>query len=218
MILCQTNFMRDIRSCTIKGHHEPTCDGWAYQWSDDAETELSTGHECAGCEPRPAHVGFVCRSCHEMILAGLSAYPQWSRALQGVERAQTPERSTGTPLGYDPLGPLRRDIEAILSHHRSYGGHLETWVSSAAGAEDAIRFGIEMRGAVKRHPIRDEPRQLNRTYCTSCRLLTLVWHPPAFPGGDVIVKCVNPKCGHVVNPAAHDDIAYIEASARRRKR
>ncbi len=218
MIVCQSNFIPDIRSCTIKDEHQVTCDGLELRWSPDDQAEIPTGRACGGCAPRRAQVGFVCGSCHEMILAGVNAFPAWSRALIGVTRAVTPERGGGGhAIGYTPHTALQLDAGAIWSHYRTYPGHLETWLSSTAGAEHAIRFGIEMRGALHRHPTKEQPHTLHRTYCSECRQLTLVWHPPTYEGGRVVVKCRNPECGHEVRDGAIDDIAYIEDSVWRKR-
>jgi len=209
VIVCQSNFMRDARACTIRGEHEDTCDGFEYRHSVDTGEDVATGRECRGCAPRPAFRGFVCQSCYEMILSADAVYGPWARALRGVERAITPEPGGGRALGYVPIGGLELDRDAIRRAYRSHPGHLDTWISSEHGAADAIRFGLLMRSAVDRHPVKEEPHQLRRTYCPACRQLTFIWHPPTYPGGPVKVRCK--ACGFVAPEPVHDDIAHIES-------
>ncbi len=213
MVVCQTNFIPDLRCCTIRGEHEHTCDGAEYRWSEDAGTEIATGKDSRGCNPRRAQVGFVCGPCHKMILAGVNAYSSWSRALIGVTR----EGGGGRALGYTPYTGLELDTEAPWSHWRTYPDHLETWLSPMDGAEHAIRFGLKMRGALRRHPTKEAPKQRRRTCCPDCGLLTLVWNPPTYQGGPVIVKCRNTKCGHVVPESKHDTVVLVEETAPRKR-
>lgn len=222
-IVCVSNFIPEIRSCVLPGEHETVCDGWEYRYDPEQGWEVATGGECPGCAPRRADVGFVCSRCYVKVQTALAAYAAWrplAAAFGPTDRAVAPDGSGGgRALGYVPISSVHLDWDAIFRAHMSYPdrGGIDMWVAREDGAQDALRFAAAMRGVPERHEVREPSRKLHRTYCPECEQLTLVWHPPAHEGAEVVVKCRNPKCGHTVNPAAHDDIAYIENSVYRKR-
>ena len=71
-LVCITNDMHDIRSCTVKDQHAANCDGWSYRWNETHQRLEATGRECHGCLPRNARHGLLCLSCWEGVVQALS--------------------------------------------------------------------------------------------------------------------------------------------------
>lgn len=72
---CVTNYVPDLRSCTLRGVHRATCDGVARRYDvGTGQTLLATRPvwedgvmvreyvECTGCMPRDAELGMLCES------------------------------------------------------------------------------------------------------------------------------------------------------------
>lgn len=72
---CITNYVPDLRSCTLRGKHRSICDGVARRYDvGTGQTILATRPvwengvmvreyvECTGCLPRPAELGMLCDS------------------------------------------------------------------------------------------------------------------------------------------------------------
>ena len=209
---CITNDVPDLRPCVIPNEHHEYCDGWEYRWSQDAREDVATGRPCSGCLPRQAQRGHVCSHCYELIQTAEATYREWFPMMHGVDRAVAPESGSARSIGYVPLSTLALDRDAIARARASHPGHLETWISTTHGAADAVRFALATRTAAKKHPTRENPHRITRTYCPACRRPTLIWRPPAAASDPVRVACADATCGHVVPDQSIDDISYIEHS------
>lgn len=74
-LLCITNGLDGVRPCTIRGSHLSTCDG-----------RNTHGGECAGCLPRPAETGILCRSCWERFNDALDISVDLITHCRSIER------------------------------------------------------------------------------------------------------------------------------------
>lgn len=113
VIVCATNDMKDVRSCTVQGKHTDFCDGWAYRWEIDSSLSLqdparrwkavlvgpkvfdaksrvwvTIPTDCTGCLPRKAEHGLLCWHCWEKTLDALKIAADMITHLRSVERAQ----------------------------------------------------------------------------------------------------------------------------------
>lgn len=103
-LVCITNDLHDIRSCTVKGVHHANCDGFEWRWNSDLRKDQRTGgkvwnhernrHEtvaptpCGGCMPRPAEHGLLCWSCWRKVQDALNVAYDMITHLRSVDRAQ----------------------------------------------------------------------------------------------------------------------------------
>lgn len=211
-LVCVTNLMDDQRSCTVKGQHQVTCDGWEYRWSTDLDTEVTTGRECRGCQPKEAKHGLLCWDCWETVQTAVGGYDLLALRLAGVDRAIV--RDNGgirtQSLGSIPIPAVKLMLHELEHYLIGRPQLLDSWVASPDGAKAAIRFGRAFASAVKNHPTEEVAHKINRTRCTQCGQLTLVWNPVSAVGGDVVVKCSNPSCGAEIDQTSFEKIAAIE--------
>jgi hypothetical protein len=194
-LVCVTNDMTEIRSCTVKGEHQSNCDGFAYRWNADRERDEYTGRECRGCLPREARHGHLCLDCFMRWESAEAGYPSLSRALLGVDRAV--QRDNGgvasSTLGYVPLSGIALMFDELESYHRG------ATPNTLPGARNAVLFARAYEAAVKSYPIEERAHRIERTRCPRCNHLNLVWNPTRSEGGEVIVKCSNPECSGEFN-------------------
>lgn len=195
MTVCVTNHIPDVHSCAFPGEHEPACDGQEQSWSYTKWELTSTGNPCPGCLPKPAHIGFVCASCYESVLAALVTYDTWSRAFRGETTSATRDGRGGTTIGYVPLTHLQLAKDALERYRRSYPGRLDTWIATPEGAEDAVRFALEMKAATTAHKHTDSPLRIRHVRCSECKQLSLTRIPPGEAGAPITVTC---RCGHII--------------------
>lgn len=199
-MICVTNDMPDIRSCTYLDSHLDSCDGFEYAWVEKRRRSEATGKQCRGCEPKKAYQGFVCRGCFMGITAAVSGATSLITALGAIDRAKMSdtEGRSSSSLGYVPLPATRLAIDELGRYPYS-SGTPELWVSNSFGAEQAVNFAKAYTAAVRSFPLKEEPHPLKRARCPKCEALSLVWHPPQFIGMDAIVRCRDSECGYVVN-------------------
>jgi hypothetical protein len=87
-LICITNLMDDQHSCTLRGQHQITCDGWEYRWSTDQHLEVATGRECRGCQPREAKHGLLCWECWQTVLTAALAVQDEGGVAPRINRRQ----------------------------------------------------------------------------------------------------------------------------------
>lgn len=191
-ILCvTTEHLPGIRPCTHRGQHRITCDDHA-GWNED----LRPG-ACSGCFPRQADRGFLCQRCYERVEATWLKWPQFERALAGVDRAAVEDTAgvrSSSSLGYVPFtgtfltfDECRRFLASMPTGLRA----LEMWVSTVDGARDAIQFAHAADRAYRDHKIEERQTSLRRVRCPKCGQLALVRLAPSFAHEPVIVACDN---------------------------
>lgn len=215
-VVCITNFMPEVRSCTVRDEHEDDCDGFEYAWIPKRHREEATGRECKGCAPRPAETGFLCGHCFKQATSALAGYPQLLHDLRGVERAVAKEGGGSSSAGPSvPLSGVDLTLEELGSYHRSLAGRTpEQWVSEQKGARDAVQFGKAFAAAVRAHPTKEAPHRMRHTVCPECRQPTLIWNPPVVFTGNVRIRCRNPACDYSTDQANFEALAEPAPSER----
>ncbi|WP_147305440.1 hypothetical protein [Subtercola boreus] len=96
MIVCITNDIPELRSCTIRGEHLDNCSGFVVRFDYRTNQVTHTNVECRGCLPYPAEHGFLCGSCAEKLDAALAGSVDLISHLRSIEsgpRDQTPTRA-----------------------------------------------------------------------------------------------------------------------------
>lgn len=208
MITCITNQMAELRPCVVKDDHYDECDGFEYAWVEKRGREEATGRACRGCLPRTASTGLVCMPCWRQIVSAVAGYPELARALEGVDRAVVGESSGMTAHGGPgvPLSAVQLSLEEINSFDTINGQTPEQWVSSEAGARDAVRFGRAYSSAVAAHPIKETSHPIRLARCPDCKQRTLVWHAPTTAASEVRVRCRNPECSYDVDQDTYEHL------------
>ncbi|AGW41727.1 hypothetical protein O159_22870 [Leifsonia xyli subsp. cynodontis DSM 46306] len=187
-LLCVTNDMDDWRSCTIRDAHTVRC---------------GNPGTCTGCLPRLAQVGLLCYPCWDRVEHAFADWTAERAHLMGsIDRAV--QRDTGGrtcgPEGYVPIPGTRLAVDEVESYLRSSNGFqaAEAWVSTVAGAADAVRFAAAAHRALRTHELEERARPLRRTRCPECGQLSFVRNPPATAGAPVTVVCQNETCRTVI--------------------
>ena len=203
-LVCITNDMHDVRSCTIKGEHQTGCDTYEYVWGDDVQHDVATGRDCRGCLPRVATNGHLCPACWASLESAEHAFPALAEVLTNYDHLVTPdvEGSRGSNVPAIPLPATRIAIDEIKSYRRGKPVDVALWVKRAGDAPDAVRFSHAVRRALRSFPTQEDPHRIKRGRCPSCEWLALMWTPPVLAGDVVRIECRNPACGLVI---AHDD-------------
>jgi hypothetical protein len=207
-LVCITNDMHDVRSCTITGEHQTGCDTYEYQWGDDVQQYVATGRDCRGCLPQAATNGHLCAGCWISLQSADQAYPALAEVLEKYDHLVTPdtEGSRGSNVPAIPLPATRIALDEIESYRRNKLTDTMAWAKRAADAPDAVRFSHAVRRALRSFPTQEDPHRILRARCPSCELLALMWTPPVLAGDAVRIECRNPACGLIVT---HDDIDPI---------
>ena len=201
MILCVTGHpgVPSIRPCRASGIHLETC-------GDE---------QCPGCFPRQAERGFLCARCFDRLE---HAYARWNEfeariselgLSKAVQRDNAGVRTQAD--GHVNLTGVFLAVDECQRHLASAAGHrsLELWVSTEAGAADAIQFAAAAERAYRSHEVAERPHRIRRVRCPECQQ-QMIWHPPAWFEGHVHVKCTNEACGHVID---QDEFEEIERTA-----
>jgi len=201
-LVCITNDMPGVRSCTIRGQHS-ICDGWRGE------------KECKGCLPRSAEHGLLCWACWERLITVMTAWPEFAQLVAPLDRVMMPDNAgvRSSTAGHIPLPQTWLDVneaESFLLSLTSVGANTDAWVSSESGAKDAVNFMRVAERAFISHPIEEKPHKIVRTRCFKCSMLTLVWNPPKYLGDAVKVTCRNPGCLHEIDQTSFEVIAQIE--------
>lgn len=215
--VCVTNSVDDLTSCTYRGSHTEECDGNEWAWIEKRHREEATGKACRGCEPRKAQNGFTCRACYTAITAALAGAPELIRALTGVDRAVMRDSAgrSSSSAGFVPIPATQLAVDELSRYLALCPGSADEWVATLSGAVVAVRFARAFRSAAASHPTRETSHKIKRTRCPQCEQLTLIWHPPAFKGMDVVVRCSDPKCGRAIDQDSLEVVAGIESSTSR---
>lgn len=80
-------------------------------------------------------------------------------------------------------------------------------------AELAVRFYRSVQRALHAFPLDEEVHTIRYARCRKCKCLTLERRPPLEHFEPIVVKCINPECGAVWDPA----IAEVDLAAIRRE-
>lgn len=168
-----------------------------------------------GCRARNADRGFLCQAHFDRVE---HAYARWGEfedrvSALGLSKAvQRDNAGVRTQAdGHVNLTGVFLAVDECLRHLESAAGHrsLELWVSTEAGAADAIQFAAAAERAYRSHEVQERPHRIRRVRCPECAQ-QMIWHPPAWFEGHVHVKCANDECGHVLD---QDEFEEIERTA-----
>lgn len=220
-LVCITNDMPDWRSCTVRDAHTVRCDGRRYHWIEKKRRWEDDG-PCTGCLPREARVGMLCWSCWDKVEHAFADWTPDRRAtLRGLVRAvqrDTEGRTSSGPEGYVPIPGTILAVDEVESYLRSCTGDARAWVSTEAGAMDAVRFAAAVPRALRTHELEEREHKIRRTRCPECRQLTLVWTPPRHEADHVRVVCSNEECHAELNQGSFALLAEIEETDKRKGR
>lgn len=208
-LTCITNDMPDVRACTVRDQHSSSCDDWEYRHvtarydrlGNAIHEHVATGKPCKGCVPRPARVGLLCYPCWLQLEQALSDWPRFEQMIRGVDRAVRGDAGgrSGRGAGYVPIPGTALSVEECVSYlNRQAWSDARGWVSTEAGARNAVLFTRAAQIAYRSHPIEEKPRKLRRMRCPECGQLSFVRTPPAGQSMPVIVRCQNEGCGKTI--------------------
>lgn len=199
-LVCITNDMPGVRSCTVKGQHADVCNGWR------------GSRECRGCLPKPAQHGLLCWNCWEQLVDTLTEWPRFAGIISGIDRAV--QRDTAgvrtTADGHIPIPATRLSVDECESFLTSYKGSADDWVSRVNGAKDAINFTHMAQTAFRMHPIEEKPHRVTRFRCAKCGHVSLVWVPPQSAGDHVEVTCSTAGCDYALDQSSFEIVAELE--------
>lgn len=245
-LVCITNDIDDIRSCTERGEHAGNCDGIEWLYNREAECSYPTMNECHGCLPSPAQHGLLCFSCWEKTRDALSIAADMITHLRSVERAQQIDSNgvraaanwvipvpmtwrmadelimlAGHPAPGFPSDACVFEIDAITERYLDLID-ADAWVSHTDGAEAAVRFYRTMQHAMTQHPMQEYEHRIRNVRCTECLQRTLLWKPPLFFESGIRIVCTNKACEFEVDDTDYTTMAAKElvevTSAIREKR
>lgn len=215
-LLCITTQMHDIRTCVQSRQHATHCDGHEYRWNSTRFRDEATGRLCKGCLPQLARQGLLCFACWEKVQTAYTDWDPFARKLVGVDRAV--QRDNGgirsSAFGHVNIPGTKLAVDEINSYLRTLTDSLAAWVSSEAGARDAVHFARAVPAAIRTHAVEEKPHQLRRLRCPDCGRLSFVRNPPAAPGADITVTCQNEACKKAIHehdrtPTGEEKLAVI---------
>lgn len=233
-LVCITNDIPDLRSCTIGGEHAEHCNGYAIRWDRDTEQRIFTDAECKGCLPALAEKGLLCWSCWEKFRDGLTTAVDIITHLRSIDRAAQLDNAgvrtaTGWVIPVPNTWRTADDLIVMLGHPTpgfpSDAGvwevdaiteryvdavHPDAWASRTDTAELAVRFNGTMHSALIQHPMEDYEHRVRNVRCYECKQRSLLWKPPLMFEGEVRVECTNPECGYVVDQSGYAQLSTFE--------
>lgn len=229
-LLCITNDVDDLRSCTIRGEHLTTCQN----------------DQCDGCLPRPAEHGLLCYSCATKFDDALALSLDLISHCRSIESG--PRDSSGIrsapgsrvilPTSWVQADTLYRQLAAVAvaysvdwgvdepewditaSHHNGF--HPEApieaawWVTDILvryvtdavdrlrtkhmGAEQAVRYVAAVQTALNMFPLDEKPHAVRHVRCRVCGHESLRVKPPLEHLDPIVVECSNLACGALWDP------------------
>lgn len=164
-----------------------------------------------GCQARLAERGFLCSAHFDRLE---HAYARWSEfeakagslgLSRAVQRDNAGVRTSAE--GHVNLTGVMLALDECQRHLASAAGHrsLDLWVSTEAGAADAIQFAAAAERAYRSHEIAERPHRITRVRCPECQQ-QLIWTPPAWFEKPVSIRCSNVECGHVMDQDLFEDL------------
>jgi hypothetical protein len=233
-LLCITNEVDGLRSCTIRGEHLTSC-------QNDA---------CTGCLPRPAEHGLLCYSCAAKfdealalsvdLISHCRSIESGPRDTSGVRTA--PGSRVILPASWMQADTLYRQLAAVAvaysvdwgveepewditaSHHNGFHPEapieavwwvtdlLVRYVTTAVdqlrtkhhGAEQAVRYVDAVQTALHAFPLEQKPRRIRHVRCRVCGHESLRWKPPLEHLDPIVIQCSNLACGALWDPQMVD--------------
>ncbi|SDT22157.1 hypothetical protein SAMN04489834_3125 [Microterricola viridarii] len=231
-LVCLTNDIPNLRSCTVRDQHQAHCNGFAWRYDRALEIDMPTNDECTGCLPRQAEHGLLCWSCWMRVTEAWSKAHDMITHLRSVDRAQQIDNGgvradpgwvipvpitwrmadelimlLGHPAPGFPSDAVVEEIDVITERFID-DLDPEVWVSRPAGAEDALRFVVLMQTAIAGHPMDDREHRVVNVRCPECRLKALLWKPPLEAGDELDVTCTN--CGYEMDHNRYEAVMTLQ--------
>ena len=198
--VCITNYLDDIRSCTVRGIHLRNCD------------PEST---CTGCQPREAIAGYLCEACCIHAEQAIARWGTYAGILDPTGRLADIPRAVqqaggGGEIGYTTFVSTALAIDEADSYLRPSYAHdsFTAWINTPEGAENAVRFTRAAESAFRAHPTEERRTRITRVRCPECRQLSMIRKPPDIAAGMrpgehgpkplgslVTIVCQNVACG-----------------------
>jgi len=214
-----------VRGCTIRGEHNPTCEG-----------------ECRGCLPRPTAIGNLCQSCYNRVEYGLTELTvrvPWleilgrnlamnaSAAPQDGETFMRGDPSEGSVLhaAFLRADEIRSDLDNWVGDVRDkrnlHGDPIDDpakwllphlpWIADTDAAETFAGEVLRDVGQAMAWPTPAdvEPSKHLDVPCPRCATIALVYTPPRWEGQPARVECTEPDCARVYTEDEWDEIKKL---------
>lgn len=229
-LVCLTNDIPDLRSCTVHGQHQAHCNGFAWRYDRELEIDMPTHDECTGCLPRQAEHGLLCWSCWMRVTEALSKAHDMITHLRSVDRAQQIDNGgvradpgwvipvpmtwrmadelimlAGHPAPGFPSTADEDEVSAIT--HATLPTDAAVWVARDAGAEAALRFVVIMQTAMAAHPMEEYEHRVTNVRCHVCGMRSLVWKPPLAFEDAVRIECSTDTCPAEIDMTTYERFA-----------
>ncbi len=188
---CWGNLQRDVRTAPsivdwIREHVEPSS-----QWGERVNSREIDA-------PAPLTVTAVddADELHAMLTSwALLVLEENPSTLVGVAPKRQRRLIDGTVVGLLP------DSDATTSVSRFLVTHAE-WIASQAWAGDMVQeVGSTVRTLLARYPEAERSRHMPQVLCPACGRSTMIYHPPAWAGAEILVQCEYAGCGERVPEA-----------------
>lgn len=159
----------------------------------DVHLETCTNDQCPGCFPRSADRGFLCQPHYDRLEHAYARWDEFEDRVNALGLSKAVQRDNAGVRtqadGHVNLTGVFLAVDECLRHLASVAGHrsLELWVSTEAGAADAIQFAAAAERAYRSHEVQERAHKIRRVRC-ECGA-QLIWRPPAWFEGDVTVQC-----------------------------
>lgn len=185
---CWGNLQRDVRTAPsiidwIREHVEPSS-----QWGE----RINSGEVDA---PAPLSVTAVddADELHACLASwALLILEEHPARLVGPNVPRQWRATDGTVVGLMP------DSNATTAVSRFVATHAEWAANQPWAGEMVAEVGALVRTLLARYPEAERSRHLTDARCPVCERTTMVYHPPAWAGSDVLVQCDYHGCGCIV--------------------
>ncbi|MFJ4173373.1 hypothetical protein [Microbacterium sp. NPDC089696] len=201
--------------------------------------------ECRGCVPRSAQHGYLCGVCYRRVVDALGRLAWLISHLRSIEKAAqavgervdtSMEKSILMPdpwiaadelmvsLGARQIRSTATIDEAIQLAHDAVALDVDEWVSTEAGATQAVVMLKRMGVALKRWPDSEAQfRPIPYLQCPNCGYTHLWRSAPDHFGDELRVVCGSEGCGYVIAWTAWvkqyaPAFAAIETDMKRREK
>lgn len=169
-----------------------------------------------GCQARLAERGFLCQAHFDRLEHAYARWDEFERKAGGLGLSRAVQRDTAgirhTADGHVNLTGVMLALDECQRHLASAAGHrsLDLWVSTEAGAADAIQFAAAAERAYRSHEISERAHRITRVRCEACGE-SMIWTPPAWFEGSVKVQCVNDDCRRVIDQDEFEATERLDA-------
>lgn len=202
---CWSNLQRDVRTAPsivdwIREHVEPSS-----QWGERVNSKEIDA---------PAPLGINAVDDADELHAQLASWALFVMEQLGLN-PPAPRRQRrghdGTVVGLLP------DSDATTSIARFLATHLEWCVGQDWAGAMVQEVGSTVRTLLARYPHAERARHLPDARCPVCERSSMVYHPPAWVGSDVLVQCDHNDCGCIIPEDRYGLFMAMVAEDRKRE-